>query len=142
MNEYRISENLDEMDFQVIHQFIKNSYWAKNIPSAVLKKALSNSMCFAVLTEQNQLVGFARLITDQATFAYLADVFVLESHRGQGLSTGLMQAIVDHPQLKGLRRALLATSDAHGLYEKFGFKPLSQPGLFMERWDPDVYLKE
>ena len=102
---------------------------------------MENSLCFAVLDGEGKLVGFARMITDKATFAYLADVFILESHRGHGLCKMLMTFITQYPSLQGLRRVLLATSDAHDLYKKFDFKPLSNPNLFMEKWVPDNYLK-
>ena len=142
MQEYRISSNSDDFDLAIIHQFISQSYWAKDIPIATLEKAILNSMCFAVISKQDdteQLVGFARMITDRATFAYLADVFILIEHRGKELSKRLMQAVVSHPELQGLRRMLLATRDAHGLYQQFGFKKLATPDIFMELWNPEVY---
>jgi N-acetylglutamate synthase-like GNAT family acetyltransferase len=129
------------MDICVIHHFVSSSYWAKGITFSLLKKAMENSLCFAVLDDEDKLIGFARMITDKATFAYLADVFILESHRGLGLSKMLMAFITEYPSLQGLRRTLLATSDAHELYEKFDFTPLSNPNLFMEKWVPDIYLK-
>ncbi|OIQ00751.1 MAG: GNAT family N-acetyltransferase [Zetaproteobacteria bacterium CG2_30_46_52] len=139
MNGYSISTNLADMDIAVIHGCISNSYWAKGIPISVLEKAISNSLCFGVFTDSGQQVGFARLITDSATFAYLADVFILEAHRGKGLSKWLMENVIAHPDLQGLRRITLSTKDAHGLYEKYGFKPLANPQTFMEAWKPDVY---
>ena len=139
MNVYSISTNLADMDIAVIHGCISNSYWAKGIPISVLEKAISNSLCFGVFTDSGQQVGFARLITDSATFAYLADVFILEAHRGKGLSKWLMENVIAHPDLQGLRRITLSTKDAHGLYEKYGFKPLANPQTFMEAWKPDVY---
>ena len=142
MPQYRVSTNPKYFELKIIHQFISNSYWAKNIPIELMQKAIENSLCFAVLhhTESKDiLVGFARMITDKATFAYLADVFILEEHRGTGLSKQLMKAILSHQDLQGLRRMVLATRDAHGLYEQFGFKKLSDPQIFMELWEPDVY---
>jgi len=139
MNGYSISTNLADMDIAVIHGCISNSYWAKGIPISVLEKAISNSLCFGVFTDSGQQVGFARLITDSATFAYLADVFILEAHRGKGLSKWLMENVIAHPDLQGLRRITLSTKDAHGLYEKYGFKPLANPQTFMEAWKPAVY---
>jgi len=139
MNGYSISTNLADMDIAVIHGCISNSFWAKGIPISVLEKAISNSLCFGVFTDSGQQVGFARLITDSATFAYLADVFILEAHRGKGLSKWLMENVIAHPDLQGLRRITLSTKDAHGLYEKYGFKPLANPQTFMEAWKPDVY---
>jgi len=139
MDGYSISTNFTDMDIAVIHGYISNSYWAKGMPMNVLEKAISNSLCFGVFTDAGQQVGFARLITDSATFAYLADVFILEPHRGKGLSKRLMESVIAHPELQGLRRITLSTKDAHGLYKKFGFRPLANPATFMEVWEPDVY---
>ena len=136
---YKISCDLDDMDLAIIHGYISKSYWAKNIPIETMQKAIKNSLCFGIFTEAGEQVAFARMVTDCATFAYLADVFVLEQHQGKGLSKWLMTEIVKHPQLQGLRRMALATSDAHGLYEKFGFKALQSPSSFMELHKPDVY---
>ena len=136
---YRISSKLEEMNLAVVHQFISNSYWSKNIPIEIFEKALSNSLCFGIFSSDDSQVGFARMITDKATYAYLADVFVLDQHRGQGLSKFLIKEILAHPELQGLRRIVLATRDAHGLYEQFGFKALATPTIFMEVWTPDVY---
>lgn len=126
------------MDIDAIHCYLTRSNWARDIPRKTVTTAIENSLCFGVFQNSNQ-VGFARLITDKATFAYLADVYILEMHRGKGLSKKLMDAIIQHPQLQGLRRIVLATSDAHSLYEKFGFKQLAKPHTFMEVWDTDVY---
>ena len=136
---YKTSSDIKDMDLGVIHGFISNSYWAKGIPLKTMDKAISNSLCFGVFTECDEQVAFARMVTDSATFAYLADVFVLEEHRGKGLSKLLMQVIVAHPDLQGIRRMALATSDAHSLYQQFGFKALSSPKSFMELHQPDVY---
>lgn len=130
--EYRVSTEQSEMDFEVIHGFISNSYWAQGIPKALLRTALSNSLCFGVFDKDNQQVAFGRLITDKATFAYLADVFVLGSHRGLGLSKLMMAAIMEHPELQGLRRIMLTTRDAHGLYAQFGFKAVDTPETLMQ----------
>jgi N-acetylglutamate synthase-like GNAT family acetyltransferase len=138
---YKISTNKSDLDFNIIHSFISNTYWAKGIPAETLKKAIDNSICFGVFTEQNEQIGFARVVTDTATFAYLADVFILEAHRGKGLSKWLVQEIVAHPDLQNLRRFTLATRDAHGLYEQFGFSALSYPDTFMEKWVPDIYQR-
>lgn len=139
MEGYKISTSKDEMDIDAIHNFIGRSYWAEGIPKDTLSKAVNNSLCFGVFTTSGEQIGFARMITDSATFAYLADVYILEAHRGKGLSKWLMQEIMAHPDLQGLRRINLATRDAHGLYEKFGFKPLSSPENGMEILRPDVY---
>ena len=142
MKQYKVSSAPEDISISVVHQFLSDSYWAKNIPLKTLQKAIDNSLCFSVIaesSEQKELVGFARMITDKATFAYLADVFVLDSHRGNGLGKLLMKSILQHPDLQGLRRMVLATKDAHGLYQQFGFKKLASPDTFMELWDPNVY---
>jgi len=128
------------VDKDVVYGFLSRSYWAKGIPRPVLERAIANSLCFSVFDGDAQ-VGFARVATDRATFAYLADVFVLPSHRGRGLSKLLMETIVAHPDLQGLRRWVLVTQDAHGLYARYGFKPLAKVEGYMERWDPEVYQR-
>ena len=136
---YKTSSDLKDMDLTTIHGFISNSYWANNIPLNTLAKAINNSLCFGVFAECGKQVAFARMITDSATFAYLADVFVLKEHRGKGLSKLLMQEIIKHPDLQGIRRMMLATNDAHKLYEQFGFNALSSPESFMEIHQANVY---
>lgn len=126
------------MNRAVIADFLASSYWARGIPPATVEKSLANSLCFALL-DGDRLVGFARVISDRATIAYLGDVFVLPEYRGRGLSKWLMECVVGHPELQGLRRWILATRDAHGLYGKFGFTPLKRAEIFMERHDADVY---
>lgn len=126
------------LDHAMIAQFLATSYWAKGIPATTVTKSLEHSLCFALLDGDRQ-VGLARVISDYATIAYLADVFVLPEYRGRGLAKWLVACVVDHPDLQGLRRWMLGTRDAHGLYEKFGFTPLKKPETFMERHDPDVY---
>jgi GNAT superfamily N-acetyltransferase len=114
----------DGMDVETIHRYLsEESYWAKGIPRETCERAITNSLCFGAFDGGTQ-VGFTRVITDYATFAYIADVFVLPSHRGRGISKQLMQAVMSHPQLQGLRRWHLSTLDAHGLYAQFGFGPL------------------
>jgi GNAT superfamily N-acetyltransferase len=127
-----------KVDHAVVAEFLASSYWAKGIPASTVGKSLANSLCFALLDGDRQ-VGFARVISDYATIAYLGDVFVLPEYRGRGLAKWLMECVAAHPELQGLRRWILATSDAHGLYEQFGFTPLKNPGAFMERHDPHVY---
>jgi GNAT superfamily N-acetyltransferase len=127
-----------KMDLAVLANFLGSSYWAKGIPTATVERSLAHSLCFALL-DGNRQVGFARVISDHATIAYLGDVFVLPEYRGIGLSKWLIECIVGHPELQGLRRWILATRDAHGLYEKFGFTPLKKPEIFMERHNPNVY---
>ena len=127
-----------KLDRAMIAEFLASSYWAKGIPSVTVEKSLEHSLCFALLDGSRQ-VGFARVISDYATIAFLNDVFVLPEYRGRGLSKWLMECIISHPELQGLRRWMLATRDAHRLYEKFGFTSLKKPEVFMERHDPNVY---
>lgn len=139
-DKYTLKTQLEDMDLVLIHHHISRSYWAAGIPFDVLHKALKNSLCFGLFLDAEQ-VAFARMVTDRATFAYLADVFVVPEHRSKGISKRLMQAIVEHPDLQGLRRMMLATRDAHGLYEQFGFTALQNPDMMMENWVPDIYAK-
>jgi GNAT superfamily N-acetyltransferase len=129
------------LDIDVIHGFLSTSYWSEGIERAIVERAVRNSLSFG-LYEDGRQVGFARVVTDRTTFAYLADVFVLASHRGRGLGKHLVKAIIEHPELQGLRRWMLATRDAHSLYAQYGFKPLATPPRFMERHDPDVYKRK
>ena len=138
--EFTVSTDRSLIDLKLVHDFLRDSYWAKDIPRHVFVKSVENSLCFGVYEGPGQ-IGFARVITDYATFAYLADVFIIESHRRRGLANFLMECIVQHPQLQGLRRWTLATRDAHQLYAKFGFKPLGRPDRFMELHNPEVYKK-
>jgi GNAT superfamily N-acetyltransferase len=134
-----VSTDPAELDVALIHRFLaEQSTWAKGIPRATVERSLANSLCFGGFVGSSQ-VAFARVISDFATFAYLVDVFVLAEQRGRGYSRALMDAVVAHPDLQGLRRFTLATSTAAGLYEKYGFTPLSRPESFMERYIPDVY---
>ena len=126
------------LDRDLLHEFLTRSYWARGISRSVVDASITNSLCFG-LYENDRQVGFARVITDRATFAYLADVFVLESHRGRGLAKVLMTTVLEHPEVQGLRRWLLATRDAHALYAQFGFRPLVAPDRFMELHDQNVY---
>lgn len=133
-----ISTDPEKLDLDVIHRFLSRAYWCEGIPCETLRRAIGNSLCFGIYTEGRQ-VGFARVITDRATFAYLADVFVVETHRGRGLSKWMMEVIMAHPELQGLRRWSLGTLDAHGLYHKFGFAPSQFPERLLEIYDPDIY---
>lgn len=136
--EYRISTDNNLLDIPLIHDFISNeSYWAQGRPIGIVARALDHSLNFG-LYQKNQQVGFARVVTDFATFAWVADVFVLPAHRGQGLSKWLMEAVLSHPELQGFRRWVLATRDAHSLYARFGFIPLHRPERWMERPDPNM----
>jgi GNAT superfamily N-acetyltransferase len=136
---YEISTDPGRLDHAVIHRFLREeSYWARGIPQNVMERSLRNSLCFGLYHHGAQ-VGLARVVTDYATFALLADVFVLEGHRGVGLSKRLLDRVTTHPDLQGLRRWLLLTSDAHGLYAQYGFEPLGGPERFMEIARPDIY---
>ena len=138
VNTYDISSDPARLDLDAIHAFLSQSYWSPGVPKDVVARAIANSVCCGVYRDGAQ-VGFARMVTDRATFAYLSDVYVLEAHRGLGLSRRLVGQLLAHPELQGLRRVMLATRDAHGLYEKLGFKPLAAPARFMEIHRPDAY---
>jgi GNAT superfamily N-acetyltransferase len=137
--EFTISTDKDLLDLAVIHKFLsEDSYWARERPIEQTKTAIENSICFGLYDGDRQ-IGFARVVSDKATFAYIGDVFVLNEYRGRGLSKWLMQVIVDHPELQGLRRWVLATKDAHGLYEQFEFAQLRYPERWMEKTAPNAY---
>lgn len=152
-DEYFISTDKNKLDVPFIQNYLSNeSYWAKNIPDETVQKSIDGSFCFGIFVNKNdaavqpgnknyQQVGFARVITDHATFAYLADVFIIEEFRGRGLSKWLMKEIMEHPGLQGLRRWMLATKDAHGLYTKFGFAALDKPERVMGFKPFDEYPK-
>ena len=135
-----ISDDPARLDLAVIHTFLVSSYWAEGIPFDVMRRSIENSLPFGVYDGGKQ-VGFARVVTDYATFAYLGDVFILESHRGRGLSKRLMEVIMAHPKLQGLRRWYLVTRDAHGLYQQSGFSALKNAAVHMEIWQPGIYKK-
>src|SRR5262252_8580702 len=135
---YEITCDPTRLDIGAIHGFLSQAYWSAGVPRAVVERAIANSLCFGVF-HHGQQVGFARVVTDKATFAYLADVYIVPEHRGKGLSLRLLERVIQHADLQGLRRILLATRDAHALYAKFGFKPLAAPGRIMEIHNPDVY---
>ena len=140
---YVISTDNSKIDVDTIYQYLnKESYWAKGIPKDVVEKSIRNSLCFGVYFDDEQ-IGFARLVTDKATFAYLADVFILPVHRGKGVSKFLMQTIHAHPELQNLRRWWLGTKDAHGLYEQFGWTRINDEVAkrFMQKHNPDVYKR-
>ena len=136
---YSFATGFDRMDFEAVHACLTRSYWSPGVPRALVERAAANSMCFGIFHERDGQVGYARVVSDKTTFAYLADVFVLESHRGKGLSKRLVEKIQADPQLQGLRRFLLATRDAHGLYAQFGFTPIAAPERLMEIVKPVVY---
>lgn len=136
---YIISTDSSRFDVEMIYTFLTNCYWAKGIPRETVQRSIDNALCFGVFDSARQ-VGFARVITDRATYAYIGDVFILESHRGRGLSKLLMKAIMEHPELQGFRRWSLVTDDAHGLYRQFGFTSPANPQKYMELLNPDVYV--
>ncbi len=138
-NDYTISTDKTRLDIPMIHRFLaEESYWAQHIPLELVEQSIEHSLCFGVYLTDNQ-VGFARVVTDQATFAYLGDVFILPEHRGRGLSKQLMETISTWPTLQGLRRWMLATRDAHSLYEQFGFTAPDKPQNLMQRRDIIAY---
>jgi GNAT superfamily N-acetyltransferase len=140
MDALRISTDRDELDVDLIHRFLsEEAYWSRGIPRATVERAIAGSLCFGGYLEGIGQVAFARVTTDGATFGYLADVFVLPSQRGRGFSKQLMDAVMAHPQLQGLRRFMLATGDAHGLYAQYGFTAPSRPQTLMEILRPDIY---
>jgi GNAT superfamily N-acetyltransferase len=140
--DFLISTDPARLDLDLIHGFLANvSYWAKGIPRDVLARSIEHSLCFGVYDGSGAQVGFARVISDFATYAYVADVFVLESHRGRGLGKSLMECILQHPALQGLRRWNLTTRDAHALYAQSGFKPLKFPERYMEIQRLNTYEK-
>lgn len=136
-NRFYISTDKSNLDLSIIHNFLKQSYWAENIPFSVIQKSIDNSLCFGVY-EDSQQIGFARVITDYATFAYLADVFIVEAYRGQGLGKWLIKSILEYPELQCLRRWLLATADAHELYRQYGFQEVKAE-RFMTIAKPNAY---
>src|SRR5260370_13215829 len=138
--EYLISTDRERLDIATIQGFLTTSYWDAGVPIEIVKRSIEHSVNFCLFQDDRQ-VGFARVITDYATFAYLSDVFVLEPFRGRGLSKWLMQVIVAHPELQGLRRWMLLTRDAQGLYRQVGYAPLANPERAMERDFPDIYRK-
>ena len=151
--EFLVSTDRARLDVHVIHGFLTNSYWAKGISRDLVTRSLEHSLCFGIYDESGSRVsgpanaarpeapqvGFCRVVTDLATVAYLGDVFVLETYRGRGLSKFLMECVMQHPALQGLRRWILLTRDAHGLYQQFGFMPLKSADRYMELHRPDVY---
>ena len=138
-DEFSISTDPARLDLDVIHNFLTNCYWARGIPREVVARSMEHALCFGVYDGNGAQVGFARVISDFATIAYVGDVFVLETHRGLGLGKWLMQCITGHPALQNLRRWILTTRDAHGLYSQVGFTPVKAPERFMERHRADVY---
>ena len=137
--EFLLSTDPARLDLDVIHGFLTNCYWAKGIPREIVARSIEHSLCFGVYDVSSAQVAFARVVSDFATVAYLGDVFVLESHRGRGLSKWMMECVMQHPALQGLRRWILLTRDAHGLYSQFGFTPVKAPERYMELHNAGVY---
>lgn len=134
--DYGVSTDNTRLDLRVIHDFLSNSsYWAAGRTLETVKRSIEHSLCFGLYEKEKQ-IGFARVVTDYATFAWVADVFVVDSYRGRGLGTWLIEVILAHPELQGFRRWTLATKDAHAIYRKFGFNELKRPERWMERRDP------
>ena len=140
---YLISDDRDRLDRDLVHRFLRDdSYWSQGVPRDVVDRSIDNSLCFG-LYDGTEQVGFARLVTDRSTFAFLADVFVVPSHRGRGLAKWLCATVLAHPDLVGVRRVLLGTDDAHALYEQLGFTPLDHTERFMDifRPAPEIYRR-
>lgn len=148
--EFTIDTDRARVDLDVVHGFLVGCYWAQGIPRDVVRRSIDGALCFGIyydggespLAGDGAQVGFARVISDFATYAYVGDVFVLEPWRGRGLSRWLMECVTGHPDLQGLRRWVLATRDAHGLYRPFGFTEIAHPERWMHRWDPEVYTRK
>lgn len=134
-----ISTDKTKLDIDSIHEFLSTkAYWSKNIPKNTVERSIQHSLCFGVYDEGKQ-IGFARVITDFSAIAYLGDVYILEEYRGRSLSKWLVETIMSHPELQGLRRWILLTSDAHELYRKFGWKDIADPSKWMEVHNKNVY---
>jgi GNAT superfamily N-acetyltransferase len=139
-DDFTVSCDPARLDQAVVAGFLGDSYWARGIPQHTVRRSIEGSLCFALLDGARQ-IGFARVISDRATIAYLGDVFVLPEYRGRGLGKWLVECVMAHPELQGLRRWILVTADAHELYSRHGFKPLARPEAFMELHDPQVYSR-
>lgn len=139
---YLISDDPARLDATAIHAYLTRSYWSENIPLETVQRALHGSLCIGAYTEAGGQVGLVRIISDHATYAYLCDVYVLEEHRGHGLSKAMLALTLRHPKLQGLRRWSLRTRDAHSLYTRFGFKPLEHPESYLALRFPDIYRQQ
>jgi N-acetylglutamate synthase-like GNAT family acetyltransferase len=138
---YLISDDVGRLDVDAIHAYLTRSYWAEGVSREIVARAVAQSLCLGIYTLHGEQIGLIRVITDSTTFAYLCDVYVLEPHRGRGLSKAAMRFLLAHPRLQGLRRLHLVTQDAQGLYAKFGFKSVEQPERHMEKRDSTVYRR-
>jgi GNAT superfamily N-acetyltransferase len=137
---YAITHSLEAHDFDALYAFLSASYWSRGIPRETMERSVRGSLPFVLRDASGALAGFARVVTDRATFGNIGDLFVLPEHRGRGLSKRPMEAIMAHPELQNFPRWMPATGDAHGLYEKFGFRPVAAPDVLMERHDPNVHV--
>ncbi len=137
-DQYTLTTDPARLDMDVVYGYLSRAYWCEDIPREIVERAIERSLCFSLLEREDQ-IGFVRAVSDYTTFAYLCDVFVLKSHQGKGLGTWMMQSVMSHPELQGLRRWHLTTRDAHSLYRKVGFVPLSKPERHMERFTYDMY---
>ncbi len=138
---FTVSDDPARLDLGAVHAYLTRSYWAKGVPRDTVERAAAGSLCFGLYADSGEQVGYARVVTDRATFAYLCDVYVLEAYRGHGLGVWLTECVLDHPDLQGLRRFLLTTQDAHGLYEKVGFVRAPFPERFMVIDRPTLYQR-
>ncbi|KQV50303.1 hypothetical protein ASC95_13025 [Pelomonas sp. Root1217] len=138
---YRLSFAPEDIDARAAHAFLVGAYWSEGIPLALVERSIANSLCIALLAEGQGQVGFARVVTDRTTFAYLCDVYVLDAHRGRGLANWMIETLLAHADLQGLRRFMLFTRDAHAVYAGHGFSPLAKPQRGMEIVRPGLYLK-
>jgi GNAT superfamily N-acetyltransferase len=136
---YTITDDPARLDVDAIHAYLTRSYWAANVPLEIVERSVCDSLCLGLYAPSGEQVGLARVVTDYATYAWLCDVYVLEPHRGRGLSKALMRAVLSHPRLQTVRRFTLATRDAHGLYAQFGFTPLAKPETQMEKRNPQSW---
>jgi GNAT superfamily N-acetyltransferase len=139
---YTVSDDPGRLDLHAIHAYLRRAYWSEQIPFEIIERAVRGSLCIGAYDAAGSQVGLARFISDYATFCYVCDVYVLEEHRGHGLSKALMAMAMDHPKLQGLRRWNLVTNDAHGLYQQFGFTPAAHSERYMERLDTAAYKRE
>lgn len=137
---YSLSFDAQALDLDVIHGFLTTSYWSPGIPRETVARAIAGSLCIGAYRDGRQ-IGFARIISDRATFAYLADVFVQDDARGEGIGRAMVRVLMEHPDLQGLRRWFLATLDAHGVYEALGWKPIAHPERLLEINTPDIYQR-
>jgi GNAT superfamily N-acetyltransferase len=138
---YTLSDDPARLDLTAIHAYLTRAYWSEQIPRETVERAARGSLCIGAYDANGAQVGFARFISDYATFCYVCDVYVLEAHRGQGLSKGMMKMAKEHPKLQGLRRWMLVTNDAHGLYKQYGFTEVARPERFLEITVPDIYKR-